>query len=155
MSSITWSGNRLIQRVGESECELGKITPEDGSETVVLWLKDTCGLLDLNGGYIRAEEYASIAQAKENAAGTSSAFIMHWLWMRNSVKNQIADELERNWDAIAPELNDNSKRKEARKRIAEYLDAMPLSQIQNWSRRISEGTATSVLVDLLRKATGL
>ena len=54
MSSITWSGNQLIQRVGKSEGELGKVAWDGNSETAVLWLKDTGGVLGAQDAYIRA-----------------------------------------------------------------------------------------------------
>ena len=62
MSSITWSGDRLIQRVGENEEELGKIAWDGNSGMFVLWLKDTCGVLGADGGYMRGDEFASMVE---------------------------------------------------------------------------------------------
>ena len=85
MSFVTWSENRLVQRVGNSEEELGEVAWDESSGTFVLWLRDTCGVLGAEGGYMRADEFASIADAREKAKSAPSVFIMHLIWMRKSV----------------------------------------------------------------------
>ena len=119
MSSITWSGNQLIQRVGKSEGELGKVAWDGNSETAVLWLKDTGGVLGAQDAYIRADEFASMCDAKEKAASAPSAFIVHCLWMRNSVRDQVTDVLENKWEAISSELDGDAKRNAIRERVVE------------------------------------
>ena len=57
MSSVTWNGDKIMQHVGADDAELGYISLDNASGTYVLWLKDTCGVLDLNGGYIRGDEF--------------------------------------------------------------------------------------------------
>ena len=98
MSSINMRGGLLTQRVGNRTDELGFLDWDANSGTCVLWLKDTCGVFGLGGGHIRGDEYASMEDGKANALSSPSAFIMHVMWLRNSVKDQIADALERNWE---------------------------------------------------------
>lgn len=150
MSSITWSGDRLVQRVGQSKCELGMVAQEDGSDSAVLWLKDTCGLLGLNGGYFRADEYASMRDAKANAACSPSAFIMHWIWMRSSVVDQVTNELEENWEIIASKSGANAEKKSVCNQVAEYFRKLPLEEIREWGTQIAKGTVVAALVDLVK-----
>ena len=79
MSSITWDGNRLIQRVASQgrEAELGYVASDDQTGGYVLWLKDLFG-----NGYVRADEFASLGQAKQRAASTVSADLLHGMWSR-------------------------------------------------------------------------
>ena len=61
--------------------ELGYVALEQNTETYVLWLKDTCDMLGLNGGYIRGDEYPSMVSAKKSAASSVSAQLVHHMWM--------------------------------------------------------------------------
>lgn len=83
MSVIFWRGDALIQRLSSRgmQDELGYIAPEGDSGRYVLWLKDTKGVFGVNGGYIRGDEFESISDAKQHAAGCASASIFHRLWM--------------------------------------------------------------------------
>lgn len=155
MSSITWSGDRLIQRVGKNEEELGKVTWDGGSEMFVLWLKDTCGVLGVDGGYMRGDEFASMADAKEKAAFTVSASIMHWIWIRKSVKDQVSSELEVDWKTISSEIDGDVKRSAVRGMVAKYLDTLPVGDLRKWGKRIAEGTVVGLLIDLIKKLPGL
>ena len=55
MSTITWQGNRLIQRITSKnrEEELGKVEFDENTKSYVLWLKDTHNLFKTNYGYVR------------------------------------------------------------------------------------------------------
>ena len=58
MSGMHWRENRLIQRVGDKQGELG----------YVLWLKDHDGVfLNPAGSYVRGDEWATLHEAKEKA----------------------------------------------------------------------------------------
>ena len=81
MSSVTWQGNRLIQNAGDHVEELGYVSLDQNTNTYVLWLKDTCNVFGLNGGYLRGDEFPSLASAKHNAAFSTSANLVHHMWM--------------------------------------------------------------------------
>lgn len=86
MSSITWSDNHLIQQVREREEELGYIDLEPNSGKYVLWLKDTFGVANTPGAYIRADEYPSMAVARMEAPCAPSVLNWHLIWMRSVVE---------------------------------------------------------------------
>ena len=95
MSTMKWDGNRIMQQVGRGKEELGYIGFDENTKTWVLWLKDTCGVLGLNGGDIRGDEYASDEEAKDKAMGSPSAFIMHYIWIRRVAKRQVIESIGR------------------------------------------------------------
>ena len=92
MSSITWRGNRLIQRVTSRgmEEELGYVDLDVSSGKYVLWLKDTKNAFAVNNGYIRGDEFDSINDAKRNAAGSVSATLMHHMWMARETQLPVS-----------------------------------------------------------------
>ena len=81
MSSVTWQENRLIQRAREQVEELGYVAFDQNSNTYVLWLKDTCDAFGLNGGYLRGDEFPTLDAAKQTAAFSMSARLVHHMWM--------------------------------------------------------------------------
>ena len=64
MSSIKWTGDRLIQEVRDREEEFGYISNELDSIIYVLGLKDTFRVATTTGAYIRADRDPSKAVAK-------------------------------------------------------------------------------------------
>ena len=68
MSTVTWRDNRLVQRISSigAEEELGIVTEEPNGKAV-LWL--------------RAAEFKSMADAKQNAAGCGPASDAHIKWV--------------------------------------------------------------------------
>ena len=130
MSSITWDNNRLIQRVGNDAGELGYVDRDENSGTYVLWLRDTSGVLDLNGGYMRGDEFGSLEEARKCAASSASAFIMHYTWMRMTIKSQAVGGLEEHWEEIAPELGNNVDRQRLRSWLEQHLEQMPIDGIK-------------------------
>ena len=149
MSSITLNGSRLMQRVGSRTDELGYLHWDASSETCVLWLKDNCGFLGLGGGHIRGGEFASMEDAKSKALSSPSAFIMHWMWLRTSVQDQVADELEKNWDEITSELEGDLKREVVRARVTDYLGRLPVEDLKKWGGKIRDGIIVTALVSLI------
>ena len=154
MSSITWNGLKLVQRLGHDSEELGMVRPDDTSSGYVLWLKDTCGVLDLNGGYIRADEFPSLDDAKSGAALSSSAFIMHYIWMRIIAKRRTLEALDEHWDDIASAIPHGIDRDALRDRVSKHLDRLPIDQIRQWGTRIRDGVIVSALVELIRSFPG-
>ncbi len=154
MSSITWSGMKLVQTLGHDSEELGVVRLDDTSSRHVLWLKDTCGVLDLDGSYIRADEYQSLDDAKNNAALSSSAFIMHYIWIRRIAKLRTMEALDEHWDDIAAAIPYGINRDAVRDRVSKYLDRLPIDQIKQWGTRIRDGVIVSALVELIRSFLG-
>ena len=83
MSSIVWRGNRLMQRVGNEESELGYVQFEEHTRRCVLWLKDHVGAFLSKGSYVRADTWSSMDEAKVKAASSPSAFLAHLMWMKS------------------------------------------------------------------------
>ena len=149
MSSITWKGNRLIQHVGKYDEELGYVKCDENSEKCFLWLKDTCGVLGLNGGHIRGDEFPSMAAAKQKAAVSPSAFILHYLWMRNAVKRETMRALDDHWDEISPNLPRDASKDDLRDRIGKYIEELPIEKIKDWVEKIGEGVIASAIIKYL------
>ena len=150
MSSITRQGNKLIQRAGGKDAELGHIELDNNSHTYVLWLKDTCGVLGSNGSYIRGDEFSSIDEARNQVLSSPSAFIMHSIWMRNSVKKQALEAVEANWDEISSELRDHSIAKDdLRERLSSYLERQPIATVTQWSKRIMENLIIKTIIEFI------
>ena len=153
MSGITWSGNRLIQRVGQESEELGYVELEGDSGTAVLWLKDTCSVLGLNGGVIRGDAFASMADAKKNAASSPCAFIMHWIWLRAVAKRGTLKVLDEHWNKVSSELDGDLRRKAVREMVAEYLDKLPPKKSGEWYEKIqADPLIVGVLLILIAEA---
>ena len=51
-------------------------------------------MLGLNGEHIRGDEFPSMAVAKQKAASSPSAFILHYIWMRNVAKRETIRALD-------------------------------------------------------------
>ena len=108
MSSVIWRGNRIIQRAGDNSEELGRVQLDASTGRYVLWLKDTVGVYYAEPGkpfYMRAEEFMSVKEARENAPDSPAASIMHMLWLREAIQRVVRKEIEENWDLISPELD--------------------------------------------------
>ena len=81
MSSVLWDQDNLIQRVGNHVEELGHVKYDPNSNNYVLWLKDTRDVFGTNRGYIRGDLFPSVREAKQNAAGSMSAWLFHYMWL--------------------------------------------------------------------------
>ena len=81
-----------------SEEELGKVEFDENTQTYVLWLKDTRNFFNSNYGYIRGDEYVTLELAKEQAANSVSARLLHLLWMMPRTKREIKDWAENTED---------------------------------------------------------
>lgn len=81
MSSLIWDGDRIFQKVGKDIEELGHVKIEPNSGKAVLWLRDTRDVFAVNGGYVRGDEFATMADAKRGAAMCASANLLHLMWL--------------------------------------------------------------------------
>ena len=151
MSSIHRSEKLLMQRIGNRTDELGYIDWDPNSESCVLWLKDTCGVLGLRGGYIRGESFESEQYAMDNAMSSPSASVMHFLWIRFAVKEEIDDAISENWDEISSELSGNIQRKFVRDKVAEYLNGVSVDELKKWGKKIRDGVVVSAIIELTKR----
>lgn len=155
MSAITWQGDHLFQRVGTHEEELGYIDFDQNAQTYVLWLKDTCGVLGLNSGPIRGDEFPSMAAAKQEAALSPSAFILHYLWMRNVVKRETIRVLDDHWDEISPNVPHDASKDDLRDRIVRYIEQLPIDKIKSWLEKIKDVYAiVRTIIELAKSLLG-
>ncbi|MYG40725.1 MAG: hypothetical protein F4201_07940 [Nitrospira sp. SB0677_bin_15] len=155
MSAITWKGNHLIQHAGEHDEELGYVKCDENSGKCFLWLKDTCGVLGLNGGYIRGDEFPSTAAAKEKAASSSSAWILHYIWMRNVVKRETIRALDDHWAEISTNLPHDASKDDLREKILRYLEQLPIDEIKAWAEKIKDVyKIVSTIIELAKSVMG-
>ena len=151
MSSITWKRNHLIQHAGEHDEELGYVKCDENSEKCFLWLKDTCGVLGSNGGHIRGDEFSSMSAAKQKAASSPSAFILHYIWMRNVVKRETIRALDDHWDEISPNLPHGASKDDLRDRIDKDLEKSPIEKIRVWGEKIKDGVVVGAIIELAKR----
>lgn len=155
MSAVTWKEvNRLFQRVGTHEEELGYVALDQNSGTYVLWLKDTCGVLGLNGGYIRGDEFDSMAAAKKKAASSPSAFILHYIWMRNVVRQETIRALDDHWNEISPNLPHDTSKYDLREKICRYIEQLPIEKIKDLAGKIRDNLIVSAIIELAKRLLG-
>lgn len=151
MSFIERHENKFIQRVGKREEELGKIEFDPASKTYVLWLKDTCGVLGLNSGYIRGEEYASLDEARKSAASSPASFILHWIWMRNAIAEQASAVVEDHWDEISPQVNGGISKESFHERVLQKIRNMSEGMLKIFGNEVAREAAKAVLKLFLDK----
>ncbi len=154
MSSITWKGNYLFQHLGKHDEELGYVKCDENSEKCFLWLKDTCGVLGSNGGHIRGDEFPSMSAAKQKAASSPSAFILHYIWMRNVVKRETIRALDDHWDEISPNLPHGASKNDLRDRIDKDLEQSPIEKIRVWGGKIKDGVVVGAIIELAKRLLG-
>ena len=135
MSSITWQEHRLFQKVKNHREELGYIEYDENSKNYVLWLNDTCGLLGLNGGHIRGDEFPSMEAAKQKAASSPSAYIFHHLWMK-VVKQKDIRAADDHWEEISPHLPHDASKDDSLNRFSRLLEQLPIEKIEAIAEKI-------------------
>ena len=142
MSTMTWDGNRIMQQVGRNKEELGDIRFDENTKTWVLWLKDAFGVLGLNGGDIRGDEYESDEEAKDKAMVSPAAFIMHYIWIRRVTKRQIIEALDEHWDEISSKLDSDTDKETLLNRVAAWWDKLSTFKMDEWVKKIGNSLAT-------------
>lgn len=88
MSSVVWEGDRLFQRVGGRRAELGYIRQDDKRGKVVLMLNGESLGLPRNQ-YRLGDEWNTIEEAKEKAAGCAVASLAHTIWMGRDAERSV------------------------------------------------------------------
>ena len=151
MSSIYWSDNRLIQRVGGHEEELGNIAFEQSSKSYVLWLKDTFGVTNTAGAYIRADEYSSMDVAKSKALTAPSVSIWHLVWMRGVVKREAEQEIDNNWEEFSANADTVPIKEILRDRLRSHLDRLPVAKIKELFKKVGRELFTLAIVEIVKR----
>ncbi len=151
MSGMRLSGTRLTQQVRGREEELGYIEMEPNSGTCVLWLKDTFGVANTAGSYIRADEYPSFDLAKSNVLNAPSVFIWHLIWMRGVLKREAEEELDRQWKKLDANADTFPSKQNLRDRIRAHLDRLPDDKIKDLFGKIGTVGLTQVIEELVKK----
>ena len=105
MSSIYWENGRLMQRVGDTEEELGHMEIDLNSKTHVLWLKDTCNVFSETTSYIQGDEFSSLDEAKLKAIESKSVGHFHLMWLY-SLKKKHPDnsEIKERYEEIGTQI---------------------------------------------------
>ena len=150
MSRITWSENRLIQQVGNQEEELGRIELDANSQTCVLWLRDTFGVANTVGTYIRADEYPSMDIARAEALNAPSVFIMHLIWMRGVVKREAEQVLDDHWEELSESVEEIPEKEGLKDRIRAYVDRLPGDKIQELFEKVGTAALKQVIDELIK-----
>ena len=78
---MVWDGDNLVQRVGDDIEELGHVKFEPASNRYVLWLRDLRGVFGVNDAYVRGDSFPSMRDAKQHAASSTSAWLLHLMWL--------------------------------------------------------------------------
>ena len=151
MSGVSWSGNRLIQRVRGQKEELGYIELDPNSATCVLWLKDTFGVASTAGTYIRADEYPSMAVAREEALNAPSVFIWHLIWMRGAVKREAEKEIEDHWEELSAGVENALEKEGLKDRIRAHLDRLPSEEIKKLFKEIGAAAFREIIVEAIKR----
>lgn len=145
------SGDRLIQRVRGHEEELGRIRFEPSSMTYVLELKDTFGLIVPRGGFVRADEYHTMAEAKANAAFSPAVSIWHLIWMRSVVKREAEQVVDDRWDEIGAGAATGATKASVKDGLRAHLDRLPAAKIKKLFETIDRVAA---FADRIRELMG-
>ena len=150
MSGIQLSGNRLTQRIRGCQEEFGYIEFKPSSDTCVLWLKDTFGVANTAGAYIRADEYPSLEVAKSKVLSAPSVFIWHLIWMRGVLKREAEKELEDHWEQLS--ANDAVPSKQSLKdRLRAHLDRLPSDKVKKLFGKIGTVALTQAIAEIIKR----
>lgn len=150
MSSIRLSEkNRLTQRIGVREEQLGYIKLEPNSKKCVLWLNDMFGVANTAGADIRADEYPSLEVARCKVLDAPSVFIWHCIWMRNVLKREAEKELENHWEQFTSNSNAQGKQT-LRDRLRAYLDRLPIDKVKELFAKIGTEAFRITVTELVK-----
>ena len=150
MSVIHLSGNRLTQQIGGRQEELGYIELESSSDRYVLWLRDTFGVANSAGAYIRADEYPSLEVAKSNVLSAPSVFIWHLIWTRDVLKREAEKELEKQWGQLSANGPVPSKQS-LQDRLRAYLDRLPRDKFEELFEKIRTVAFNQAIAEIIKR----
>ena len=122
MSSKHLLGNRVIQKVGGKEAELGYIGKDKSTGSYVLWLKDHDGVFMGNrGSYVRGDEWPTLAEAKEKVLTSTSANLAHWSWMQSVDTSRLRQSIGVGYGFLAMQFNECEMEKFFLKHIKQVI----------------------------------
>ncbi len=151
MSGIRLSGTNLTQQLRGREEELGYIELEPNSGTCVLRLKDTFGVANTAGSYIRADEYPSLDLAKSNVLHAPTVFIWHLIWMRGVLKREAEKELDQQWEKLGANADTLPSKQSVRDRLRAHLDRLSGDKIKVLFGKIGTVAFTQVIAELVKQ----
>lgn len=151
MSGIRLSGTRMTQQLRGRKEELGYIELEPNSDSCVLWLKDTFGVANTAGSYIRADEYPSLELAKSNVLDAPSVFIWHLVWMRGVLKHEADKELNNHWEKLDVNADANSIKQNLRDRLRAHIDRLSGDKIKSLFEKIGTVALAQVVMENVKK----
>ena len=134
--------------------ELGRVRFEPSSKTYVLWLKDTFGVTGPRGGYVRADEYHTMAEAETQAVRAPCVFIWHLIWMRGVVKREAEQALDDRWDEIEAATGAEVTQARAKDRVRASLDRLRGDKIPDLFEKAVQGALTHWIIEAIKKLFG-
>ena len=156
MSSIIWKGDYLSQHLRDYEGELGYVKLDQNSNTYVLWLKDTFGVvMGTPDAYIRGDEFPSMVVAKQKAALSASAFILHCIWMRNVVKKQTLQAVNDHWDEISTKLPSDTNKDDLLDKLRKYIDRLTNEKVKDLGEKVATSVVVQTILELLKNPPSL
>ena len=167
MSAINWQGNRLVQRVASrgKEEELGYVQFDAPSGKYVLWLRDTRSAFGMNGGYVRGDEFDSLKDAKENAASSMSARLMHHMWMAGDTQLPVSlpeartivikavQNMQINQNSLGIQISDSDVRK-AKEEVEKAEPTLLAKIFKEWLPSAFTGLSLAKLLELISNWRG-
>jgi len=151
MSGIRLSGARLTQQLRGIDEELGYIALEPNSDSCVLWLKDTFGVANTAGTYIRADEYPSLEIAKSNVLGAPSVFIWHLVWMRGVLKLEAERELDAQWEELGANTNTLPSKQRLRDGLRAHLDRLSGDKVKVLFGKVGSVALTQAITEIIKQ----
>ena len=150
MSSVHLSENRLTQQIRGCQEELGYLEVEPSSDGCVLWLKDTFGVANSAGAYIRADEYSSLEVAKSNVLSAPTVFIWHLIWMRGVLKREAEKELKEQWEQLS--ANDAIPSKQSlQDRLRAHVDRLSIDKVKELFGKIGTVALTQAISEIIKR----
>ena len=150
MSSIHLSENRLTQQIRGCQEDLGYLEVEPSSDRCVLWLKDTFGVANSAGAYIRADEYPSLEVAKSNVLSAPSVFIWHLVWMRGVLKREAEKELKEQWEQLSANGAIPSKQS-LQDRLRAHVDRLSIDKVKELFGKIGTVALTQAISEIVKR----
>ncbi len=107
MSSKHLLGNRVIQKVGGEEGELGYIKKDESTGKYVFWVKNHVGVfLGNQSSYDRGDEWPTLEEAKEKVLTSVSANLAHWSWMQLVEARRLKQSIGVGYGFLAMQFNE-------------------------------------------------
>lgn len=138
MSSIRLEGNTIYQEVEGHHAVLGEIRIAEESPGYVLWLKDHGGIVTgAAGTYCRADEYASLEEARRLSPHSPAAFILHMVWMRQTIEADVDRIIERDWDKVLAWTDEDISKEAFRNVVQKKIRRLAQGSLEIFADRLA------------------